>query len=129
MPARIMIVHDEPDFADDVASILKSGEDDVARYANPAAALDALESAERIELLVSCVDFGPGKLNGVALARMARARRPEIDVLLIGPLELAQDAGGLGHFLREPVSPWELMTTIERLLLESRPVVPPAREA
>ena len=124
-----MIVHDEPDFVDEVASILKSGEDDVATYANPAAALDALESAERIELLVSCVDFGPGKLNGVALARMARARRPEIDVLLIGPLELAQDAGGLGHFLREPVSPWELMTTIERLLLESRPVIPPAREA
>ena len=129
MPARIMIVHDEPDFVGDVASILKSGEDDVATYANPAAALDALESAERIELLVSCVDFGPGKLNGVALARMARSRRPEIDVLLIGPLELAQDAGGLGHFLREPVSPWELMTTIERLLLESRPVVLRAREA
>jgi DNA-binding NtrC family response regulator len=129
MPARIMIVHDEPDFADEVASILRPGEDNVARFADPAAALDALESAERIELLVSCVDFGPGKLNGEALVRMARARRPEINVLLIGPLELAEYAGALGHFLREPVSPWELMTTIERLLLESRPVVPPAREA
>jgi DNA-binding NtrC family response regulator len=124
-----MIVHNEPYFADDVASILRRGEDDVATFADPAAALDALESAERIDLLVSRVDFGPGKLNGGALARMARARQPEIDVLLIGPLELAQDAGGLGHFLREPVSPWELMTTIERLLLGSRPVIPPAREA
>ena len=129
MPARIMIVHDEPYFADEVASILRPGEDDVATFADPAAALDALESGERIELLVSCGDFGPGKLNGVTLARMARARRPEIDVLLIGPLEVAQYAGGLGHFLREPVSPWELMTTIERLLRVSRPVIPPAREA
>ena len=129
MPARIMIVHDEPYFADEVASILRPGGDDVATFADPAAALDALESAERIDLLVSCVDFGHGKLNGVALALMARARRPEIGVLLIGPLELALSAGGLGHFLREPVTPWELMTTIERLLLGSRRVIPPAREA
>jgi DNA-binding NtrC family response regulator len=129
MPARIMIVHDKPDFADEVASMLRPGEDDVATFADPAAALDALESAERIELLVSCVDFGPGKLNGVALALMARARRPEIGVLLIGPLEFALSVGGLGHFLREPVTPWELKTTIERLLLERRPVIPPAREA
>jgi CheY-like chemotaxis protein len=124
-----MIVNDEPYFADEVASILRPGEDNVATFADPAAALDALESGERIELLVSCVDFGPGKLNGMALARMARARRPEVGVLLIGPLELALYAGGLGHFLREPVTPWELKTTIERLLLECRPVVPPAREA
>jgi DNA-binding response OmpR family regulator len=129
MPARIMIVHDEPDFADEVASILRPGEDNVARFADPAAALDALESAERIELLVSCADFGPGKLNGEALVRMARARRPEINVLLLGPLELAEYAGALGHFLREPFSPLELTATVERLLLESRPVVPPAREA
>jgi DNA-binding NtrC family response regulator len=122
-----MIVHDEPYFADEVASILRPG--DVATFADPAAALDALESTERIELLVSCVDFGPGQLNGVALARMARARKPEIDVLLIGPLELAQHAGGLGHFLGEPVSPWELMTTIEQMLVGRRPVIPPAREA
>jgi hypothetical protein len=65
MPARIVIVHDEPEFAE----------------ANSMSGIDALEHAEHIELLIARVRFPSGTPNGAALARMARLKRPGIKVL------------------------------------------------
>jgi len=54
-----------------------------------------VESAHLIELLVTCPNFPEGRPNGVALARMARTKRPGIKVLFVGPAELEQYAVGL----------------------------------
>jgi hypothetical protein len=43
-------------------------------------ALELLERAERLELLVTSLDLAPGKPNGIALGRMARLKRPGIHV-------------------------------------------------
>ena len=40
------------------------------------AALDAIETDSRVRVLVTCVEFRPGKPHGVALARMVRIKRP-----------------------------------------------------
>jgi DNA-binding response OmpR family regulator len=84
MPARIVIVHDEPDFADPLTATLRSEGHDVATFTDPTIGLDALDAARRVELLITCVNFPPGKPNGVSLARMARYRRPDIRVCLRG---------------------------------------------
>jgi hypothetical protein len=49
---------------------------------------DALTDADRIELLITSVNFAAGQPNGVSLARMARMRRPGLTVLFIGEAEL-----------------------------------------
>ena len=78
MPARIVAVHDDLDFVDKLAAILRSEGHDVAAFSDPLAAWDALAGAD---LLTTRAQYPPGKSNGFALARMARSKRPEIRVL------------------------------------------------
>jgi hypothetical protein len=47
------------------------------------AALDAIEVGSRLRVLVTRVDFGPGKPNGIALARMVRVKRPGTKVVFV----------------------------------------------
>jgi CheY-like chemotaxis protein len=75
MPARIVIVHDEPDFADSLTTALRSAGHDVATFMDPQVGWNALDKAHRVELLITRVAFPPGKPNGVSLARMARYKR------------------------------------------------------
>lgn len=116
MPARIVIVHDEPDFADSLTAALKSAGHDVAMFTDPTAGLDALDDARRVELLITRVTFPPGKPNGVSLARMARYKRPSIRVLFAALPEFAEHTEGLGEFMPMPVSVPDVMQAVIRLL-------------
>jgi hypothetical protein len=79
-------------------------------------ALDALDAAQRIEVLVTRVQFPPGKPNGIALAGMARVKRPGIRVLFTAHPEFAEYAEGLGTFMAQPVPMPDIVNTVERLL-------------
>ena len=72
--------------------------------ADPMTALELLEGTERLEVLVTCLDFAPGKPNGIALGRMARMKRPGIRVLFLGPADLEKLAEGVGTFVSCPVT-------------------------
>jgi len=65
------------------------------------APLGALESARR-ELLIVSADVGQGDLNGIALARMARMKRPDIKILFVGERHPAHHTESLGAFLAAP---------------------------
>ena len=104
MPARVVFVLDEPGFADETASALQAQGHDALALSDPMTALELLERAERLELLVTCLDFPPGKPNGIALGRMARLKRPGTRVLFVGPADLEKHAAGLGRFLTSPVT-------------------------
>jgi len=103
MPARIVVVHDDPAYVDELARLLRRDGHDVATFPDPLAAWDALEAAKRTEVLVTRVEFAPGRSNGLALARMARSKRRQIRVLITALPEHALDAGELGTFLPLPV--------------------------
>jgi DNA-binding NtrC family response regulator len=117
MPARIVVVHDDPEFQNNLTTALKMAGHDLAVFADPLAAWDALEAARLTEVLVTNIQFPAGRSNGVALALMARAKRPEIRVLFIAPPEFAKDTEGLGEFLPLPVSVTEAVEAITRLLV------------
>src|SRR5690242_7531024 len=104
MPARVVVVLNEPEIAEEAASALRAQGQDALALVDPMAALEALEGAERIEALVTCLDFAPGKPNGIALGRMARLKRPGIRVLFVGPTDLEELSEGLGTFLPFPVT-------------------------
>jgi DNA-binding NtrC family response regulator len=116
MPARVVVVHDEPDFIDRVVGALRRADLDVAAMADPLAALDALEASDRIEVLVTRVQFGPGKPNGVTLARMARTKRPGIRILFTARAEFEEYADGLGEFMAAPINVPDVVAAVERLL-------------
>ncbi len=103
MPARIVAVLDQPELADEVVQRLTVAGHDAAALPDPMVALNVLEGATRIEVLVTGLDHGPNKPNGISLALMARSKRPGIRVLFVGDGALAHYAAGLGEFLAEPV--------------------------
>ena len=116
MPARIVAVHDEPSFLDPLAASLKADGHEVAAFDDPMLAWDALAGAQRVELLVTRMQFAPGKPNGVALARWARSSVPGVRVLFVARPEFHRDAEGIGAFLPLPVSVPQVAEAVLRLL-------------
>jgi len=121
MPARIVVVHDETDFLDEVATVLRSAGHEVATFTDPIAAWDAVEAGQKTEILVTRVRFPPGMSNGVALARKARSHRPGIKVIFTALPEYAQHTEGLGELLPMPVSAGVVFDTVIRLLKSGEP--------
>jgi DNA-binding NtrC family response regulator len=123
MPARIVVVLNEPEIAEEAASALGAQGQDALALVDPMTALEALEGAERIEVLVTGLDFAPGKPNGIALGRMARLKRPGIRVLFVGPADFENLAEGLGTFMASPVTVPQVVEGILRTL-DTAPDIP-----
>jgi hypothetical protein len=89
---------------------------EVVGFDDPMAALDAIETDSRVRVLVTCVEFGPGKSHGVPLARMVRIERPGARIVFVARAEYEPHAEGLGVFLPMPLNPDNLVATVSRLL-------------
>ena len=118
MPAQIVIVHDEPKFADATLAALRGAGYDAIAIMDSMSGIDALEHPKHIELLITRVRFPSGTPNGAALARMARLKRPDIKVLFAAFPEVQVYTEGLGEFLPRPLSTDELLETVGRMLDE-----------
>jgi DNA-binding NtrC family response regulator len=115
-PALVVVVHDEPKFSKQTVEALRLAGYEVAAFIDPMAALDALENAQRVEVLITRVRFPLGKPNGIALALMARHKRPGIKVLFTARPEFARHAEGVGEFMPVPIDLTELVAAVGRLL-------------
>jgi DNA-binding NtrC family response regulator len=116
VPARIVLVHDDEEFAIAATIALRNAGYDVATFTDSALALDALLSAKSVELLVTRMQFGPRKPAGGALARMTMMKRSELKVVFTALPQYAQYVEGLGPFLPMPVDLGELVGIVRRLL-------------
>jgi DNA-binding NtrC family response regulator len=120
MPARIVVVHDDPTFRDPLVASLEADGHEVEAFVDTFVAWDALQTAQRMEVLVTRVDFGPGKPHGVALARAARRRRPGVRVLIVARSDYTEDAAGVGLFLPYPATVPQVAETVERMLSDEQ---------
>jgi DNA-binding NtrC family response regulator len=116
MPAAVIVVHNERNARDLVVLSLRAAFLEVVGFEDPIAALDAMEASSRVRVLVTRGDFGPGRPNGIALARMIRVKRPGTKVVFVAREEYAAHTEGLGVFLPMPVNPDILVATVGRLL-------------
>jgi DNA-binding NtrC family response regulator len=116
MPDRIVIVHDEPDFVDSLTAALKSAGHDVATFMDPEVGWNALDEAKRVELLITRVNFPPGKPNGVSLARMARYKRPVSGSCSPPSPNSLSTLMSWGEFVPMPASLPDVMLAVTRLL-------------
>ena len=102
MGQQVFVVHDEPESLAEMAAALKSNGYEVSAFVSTLQALDAIESADRVDVLVS-------------LAQMAKSKRPEMRVLFTAAPEFADHTAGIGDFLPLPVSPADLVEAVARL--------------
>jgi DNA-binding NtrC family response regulator len=118
MPAHIVVVHDDPAFIQRVVTALRAVGYDVAAFMNTMRAIEALEAAQHIEVLITRVVFPMGQPNGVALARMARVRQAGVKVLFTALQETQEHTVGAGEFLPAPVATSDIVEMVGKMLSE-----------
>ena len=119
MPARIVIVHDDEDFTRHTVLALQSAGHDVAVFRDPLLALDAIETAQRVEVLITRAAFPAGRSNGLSLARMTRSKRPGVKVLFVAHEDYQSLTEGLGAFLPLSASAERVAVAVERMLADN----------
>jgi DNA-binding response OmpR family regulator len=116
MPAHIVVVHNEPSIVKPLAVSLRADGHEVSAFDDSLLAWDVLCKAQDVQLLVTRMDFGYGKPDGVALARWARVTLPGVKVLFVARPEFDKQAEGVGAFLSLPVSVPEVVKAVRRML-------------
>jgi DNA-binding NtrC family response regulator len=115
MAARVILVHNKPSLIEQVAPALTVAGYEVAVFADPMPALKALEAANA-DVLVTSLEFGIERQNGLSLARMTLRKQPSIKVLFVGLPKLAHHTRGFGEFLPIPFTAADLVESVNRLL-------------
>jgi DNA-binding NtrC family response regulator len=93
MPARVVVIHDEPEFAGRLVSALRLAGYDVAAFTDPIETWDVIANVQRAHLLITRVAHPPSRSNGVALA-LKVLNQPDIHVLLTGEPRLTKQPDG-----------------------------------
>src|SRR5215813_8801698 len=100
---RILLVDDEEAFCYAAARALRGAGFEVSLATDHRLALKILDSTQPLDLLITDVVM-PDRVNGFALARMARMRRRDLRVLYISAYDLPTEEA-VGKILRKPISP------------------------
>src|SRR4029077_7404222 len=116
VPGHVILVHDDPSFIEEAAAALRTTGHDVATFIEPMEALNALEAAQRFEILITGSRFAPGKPNGVSLAQMAQAKQSRIKVLFTVAPENIEYTEGKGQFVVAAIDIPQLVTMVTKLV-------------
>lgn len=116
MPAPVLVVHQESDAREMLLAAVRAAGYEAAGFDDPLKALDAIEVDSRVRVLVTRMDFGPGTLNGVALARMLRVRKRAVRVIFVGRPRNGRFTDELGEFVPHPVDVQAVADAVGRLL-------------
>jgi PAS domain S-box-containing protein len=115
---RVLVVEDNPDVAEVTISMLRELGYAVASASDAAMALQMLD-AQNFDLVVSDIVM-PGVMDGVALAREARRRRPDLPILLVtGYAQTLGKQDGEFPILRKPFDLPELSRVTARMIAEA----------
>src|SRR5271170_3650116 len=115
--SRILVVDDDPAFGDSTARVLRAAGFEVFLAADHRLALEDLESTRPIDLLITDIVM-PDRVNGVALSRMARMRRPELKVIYLTAYDIPGiEDEAIGPVLRKPLDDEQLMAEVRRVLV------------
>src|SRR3954463_3977007 len=98
MPAPICLVHNDRTMRAPMLAALRAAGYEVAAFEDPLRAFEAVEAGGRVRVLVTRIDFGSGKLNGIALARMVKLKRLPIGTVFVARRQFQEVAEGLGEF-------------------------------
>ena len=118
--SRILLVDDDAAFGDAAARVLRAAGFEVCLAPDYRLALEDLESTRPINLLVTDIIVMPDRVNGVALSRMARMRRPELKVIYLTAYDIpGVEDDAIGPVLRKPIDDEHLVAEVRRALAAS----------
>jgi DNA-binding NtrC family response regulator len=118
MPAPVLVAHDDEATRDLAVATLAAAGIEALCFDDPIAALEAIEKNSRVRVLVTRVDFGSGRLNGVALARMLQLKRPGAKIVFLALPSNAHHTEDVGEFLPIPLNePHLLAEMVSRILV------------
>ena len=115
----VLVVEDNPEVADVTVTMLEALGYAVAAVRDAGAALDAI-ARQSFDLVISDIIMA-GPMDGMALARALRERKPALPVLLVtgySPALSGRDAEFTT--LRKPFQIAELSRTVARMIAEAR---------
>jgi CheY-like chemotaxis protein len=113
---RILVVDDDLAFGDSTARVLRAAGFEVFLAPDHRLALEDLESTRPIDLLITDIVM-PDRVNGVALSRMARMRRPELKVIYLTAYDIpGVEDEAAGPVLRKPIDGEQLVAEVRRVL-------------
>jgi DNA-binding NtrC family response regulator len=113
---RILLIEDDRIFLNTLELVLKDAGFDVLAVSDYIPALKHLDSGERIDILLTDIVM-PTRVNGLALSRMARLRRPGLGVIYFTAYDIpGADDEALGQILRKPFDSDQLVQAIRREL-------------
>lgn len=113
---HILLVDDDELFREATGAVLRAAGYEVRTAPDFRLALEILESDDPIDLFVVDIVM-PDKVNGLALARMARLRRPRIKVIYLSGYDIpGLEREALGTLLRKPVGDALLLAEIAHTL-------------
>jgi CheY-like chemotaxis protein len=102
-PRQILVVDDDEVFREATGSLLRSAGHDVHLAPDYRLALQTLEGGAPLDLLVVDIVM-PDGVNGLALARMARLRRPSLKIIYLTGYDISGNSDeALGPIIRKPV--------------------------
>lgn len=114
--AAVLLVEDDEAGRVSLSSLLQRAGYTVHVAPDYRLALSLLEGEQRIDLLVTDIVM-PDRVNGLALARMARLRRPGIKLLYMTGYDIpGLVTEALGPLLRKPFADEEFLSTIRQVL-------------
>jgi CheY-like chemotaxis protein len=113
---RIFLVDDDEIFREATARTLRSAGYHVEAAPDYRLALQALESTDPIDLMILDIIM-PDRVNGFALARMARLRRPDLKLLYVSGYGIpGAEAEALGPIIQKPFDNDLFLDQVARLL-------------
>jgi CheY-like chemotaxis protein len=112
--SQILLVDDDEAFRYAGARTLENAGFRVTVAPDYRRALEVLESDDPIDLLVTDVVM-PDRINGFALARMARMRRIGLRVLYVSAYEIQSDEA-IGKILSKPLSDDQFLLEVREAL-------------
>jgi len=115
MTKRILVVDDEAMIRLFLVEILRDEGFSVDEAATGDGALALVEGGPPFDLLITDIQLH-GNSDGVALARQARLRLPQIAVIYTTGQQRPEMTGSLDAFVSKPYGPEDMLTTVHRLL-------------
>jgi CheY-like chemotaxis protein len=114
--AHILFVDDDPVFRETTSKVLRDAGFEVNSAEDFRLALELLEKPQPVDLLVTDIVM-PQRVNGLALARMARMRRPGLKILYLTGYDLpGAEREALGTVLHKPIDNDALIAAVERAI-------------
>ena len=115
----ILVIEDDEAYRHVVITILQNAGFEVLPASDFASAMPIIESNERVDLLLTDIVMPPGTPQGIAIALMARERRPNLKVVYMSGHHDVRYVGALiegAEFLRKPFRAAQLIALIKSVL-------------